>query len=139
MTQRVGWERVVKVGDKGSAATAILESAVNIDIGSDDTFTDGTIRGNGAAVPKKVENLVQRGKTPTFSFHYDEDDVQQALLLTAYDDGEPVAILIQRSVSGDIEFDGDCFLEMTSPGELAGGMEVEVTCHPTRKGGRVWS
>jgi hypothetical protein len=98
MTQRVGWERVVKVGDKGSAATAILESAVNIDI-----------------------------------------DVQQALLLTAYDDGEPVAILIQRSVSGDIEFDGDCFLEMTSPGELAGGMEVEVTCHPTRKGGRVWS
>ena len=137
--KRAGWERVLKYGAAGAAASTIVETATDVDLDTGPGFESTITRGDGSALPKETEQPVSLSSSPSFKFRYKDGDATQAALIAAARTGAAVAILILRMLGGETEFDGDCYLEMSSPGPLTGGMEVSVTCHPTDDEGRAWT
>lgn len=138
--KRAGWERKIYRGTAGStAATHIDTHVVNINITHSHEYNETTDRGDGTAVPKMTEQLVKMQTEITFSMLYEDSEAHMVALLAAAQAGTVLAFKIERRASGVVEFDGDCYIDYSSPGELTGGQEVEFTLHPTDDGGRDWS
>jgi hypothetical protein len=141
MAKRSGWERMVYRDTAGSAAaTLITPNVVDVGMSNVPERWEATSRGDGTAVPKKVERIACLVKTPgPISMIYDENDTHMAALLTAADAGTAIAIKIIRRTGGATEFDGDVTLEYDAPGGLKEGQTVTFTLAPTDEAGRAWT
>ena len=66
---------------------------------------------------------------------YKSDDSNLATLIAAAqpDTKDLVALLVNRYSGGAVEFDGDCYIDMNSPGKLKDGMVVEFTGRPSNE------
>lgn len=139
MSVRAGWERMLYVGTAGSTAAVLVEDAkdVNLDPGSE--THDTTVRGDGTSVPKQTGNIHVLTRAVSFGFLYNDGVSPLDVILAAARAGTALAIKIVEYNGGDTEFDGDCFLSISSPGPIADGQNVEVTCTPTRSAGRTWT
>ena len=137
---RAGWERVLYYDSPGGAtATTILDHAVDINVDKTNEKTDTTDRGAGTSVPKGTEQTVKLVRSITFSYRYYDGSAVVADLLAAAETGTPIAILVNRYVGGEVEFDGDCIIDFTSPGGLTDGQLMDFTCSPSQDLGRNWS
>lgn len=138
--KRAGWERMIYRGAAGStAATQINTHVTDINITFGAEYNETTDRGAGSAVPKMMEQLVKQTCEITFTMQYEDSETHMAALLAAAQAGTPLAFKIIRHSGGSVEFDGDCYIDAESPGELSGGQDVNFTLHPTDDGGRDWS
>lgn len=136
---RAGYERQVYIGTAGSTASTQLTHVVDADVEKGNERMDETDRGDGSAIPKKHEAVVQRTRQVKFTYRYYDSDSNMTTLLAAMEAGTPLAIKVVRYASGTVEFDGDCTLDYSSPGPLTDGQVLEFTCMPTRSAGREWS
>lgn len=136
---RAGWERQVYIGTAGSTAGTQLTHVVDCAVEKGVERVDETDRGDGSAIPKKHDMVVQRTRQITFSYRYYDSDSNMTTLLAALHAGTPIALYVLRYASGTVEFDGDVTLDYSSPGPLTDGMVIEFTCMPTRQSGREWS
>jgi hypothetical protein len=138
--KRAGWERKIYRGTAGStAATQIDTHVTDINISHGNEYNETTDRGDGTAVPKMTEQLVKMTAEITFTMQYEDSEAHMVALLAAAQAGTVLAFKVERRASGVTEFDGDCYLDYESPGELSGGQEVTFTLHPTDDGGRAWT
>jgi hypothetical protein len=138
--KRAGWERKIYRGTAGStAATQIDTHVTDINISHGNEYNETTDRGDGTAVPKMTEQLVKMTAEITFTMQYEDSEAHMVALLAAAQAGTVLAFKIERRASGVTEFDGDCYIDYESPGELSGGQEVTFTLHPTDDGGRAWT
>jgi hypothetical protein len=138
--KRAGWERKIYRGTAGStAATHIDTHVTDINISHGNEYNETTDRGDGTAVPKMTEQLVKMQAEITFTMNYEDSEAHMVALLAAAQAGTVLAFKLERRLSGVVEFDGDCYIDYESPGELTGGQEVNFTLHPTADGGRAWS
>ena len=138
--KRAGWERKIYRGTAGSTASTHIDTHVgNIDISHSNEYNETTDRGDGSAVPKMTEQLVKHVAAITFTMWYEDSQDDMVALLAAAQAGTALAFKVERRASGVTEFDGDCYIDYESPGELTGGQEVTFTLHPTDDGGRDWS
>lgn len=138
--KRAGWERIIYRGTAGStAATQINTHVGDINITHSNEYNETTDRGDGSAVPKMTEQLVKQSAEITFTMQYEDSEAHMVALLAAAQAGTVLAFKIIRRSGGVTEFDGDCYVDYESPGELSGGQEVTFTLHPTDDGGRDWS
>lgn len=131
-----GYQRRVKVGTAGSTPTTILENATDIDVQGGNERTDTTTRGDSLSVPIHTEHVVQLNRTVSFKVRYNPNDTLTAQLIAAEKAGADIAIKVERLVSGEVEFNCDCTLNLNSPGPLAGGMELEFEAIPSRDSDR---
>lgn len=136
---RAGYERQVYIGAAGSTASTQLTHVVDADVDKGVERADETDRGDGSAIPKKHEMVVQRTRQIKFTYRYYDSDTNMDTLLAAVHAGTALAVKIVRISSGDTEFDGDVTFDYSSPGPLTDGMVVEFTGNPTRSAGREWS
>jgi len=138
--KRAGWERKIYRGTAGTTATTHIDTHVgDINITHSHEYNETTDRGDGSAVPKNVEQLVALSAEISFTMQYEDSEAHMVALLAAAQAGTVLAFKIERKASGVTEFDGDCYLDYESPGELKGGQMVTFTLHPTDDGGRDWS
>lgn len=136
---RAGYERQVFIGTAGSTAATQLLHVVDADVEKGNERADETDRGDGSAIPKKHEMVVQRTRQVKWTYRYYDSDANMTTLLAALHAGTPIAVLINRYASGTVEFDGDVTLDYSSPGPLTDGQVLEFTGMPTRAAGREWS
>jgi len=133
--KRKGHEMVVYYGTAGStASTQIDDNVVDVDPGGADfDFVDMPSRGDGSAVPQMDEYPVKKNSQPSFSMTYHDGDTHMTALLAAADANPPVgkAFKFLRVASGEVAFDGDCWIKYSSPGPLSDGQTVEFELHPT--------
>ncbi len=138
--KRVGHEMTLyRDAASATATTLVTPNVVDIDPGGGQhDYVDLPTRGSGTTIPKMDEIPVKKNSAPTFSMIYKDGDAHIADLMAAADADPPVgrAIKIERTVGGEVAFDGDCFLDYSSPGPLADGQTVEFVCHPTSCYGR---
>ena len=138
--KRKGHEMWVYYGTAGTtAATHIDANVVDADPGGADfDFVDLPDRGDGTAVPQMDECPVKKNSQPTFSMIYHDGDANMTALLAAADANPPVgkAFKFLRIASGEVAFDGDCWIKYSSPGAIADGQTVEFELHPTSAYGR---
>ncbi|MBC8869196.1 MAG: hypothetical protein H8E44_07250 [Planctomycetes bacterium] len=138
--KRAGWERMLYRGASGStAATAIDANVRDINVNTGPEFNETTDRGAGTNLPKNTEQAVALNCELTFTMIYKDTDANMIALLASARTGSVLAYKVVRISGGETEFDGDGYIEFTSPGPLKGGMEVEFTVHPTDDGGRAWT
>ncbi len=138
--KRAGWERKIYRGTAGStAATHIDTHVTDINLTHGNEYNETTDRGAGTAVPKMTEQLVKQVAAITFSMQYEDAEAHMVALLAAAQAGTPLAFKVERRLSGVTEFDGDCYIDYDSSGELSAGQDVSFTLHPTDDGGRDWS
>lgn len=136
---RKGYERIVYIGTAGTTAATQLLHVIDCDVDKGVERTDETDRGDGSAIPKKHEMVVQRNRRVRFTYRYYDSDTNLATILAAQEAGTSIALKVIRYTSGTVEFNGDVTVDYSSPGPLTGGMEIEITCVPTRDAGREWS
>ena len=133
--KRKGHEMTVFYGTAGSTAgTQISANVVDADPGGADfDFVDLPSRGDGSALPVMDEYPVKKNSQPTFSMIYHDGDSHMTALLAAADANPPVgkAFAFYRVASGELAFDGDCWIKYSSPGAIADGQTVEFELHPT--------
>lgn len=138
--KRKGHEMIVYYGTAGStAATHIDANVVDVDPGGADfDFVDLPSRGDGTALPLMDEYPVKKNSQPTFSMIYHDGDSHMTALLAAADANPPVgkAFKVLRVASGEVAFDGDCWIKYSSAGAIADGQTVEFELHPTSAYGR---
>lgn len=138
--KRKGHEMTVWHGTAGTTAdTQIDVNVIDADPGGADfDFVDLPDRGDGSALPQMDEYPVKKNSQPTFSMVYKDGDANMTALLAAADTNPPVgkAFKFFRVASGEVAFDGDCWLKYSSPGPLADGQTVEFELHPTTAYGR---
>ena len=138
--KRKGHEMVVYYGTAGSlASTHIDDNVVDVDPGGADfDFVDLPDRGDGTTVPQMDEYPVKKNSQPTFSMIYHDSDNNMTALLATADANPPVgkAFRFLRVASGEVAFDGDCWIKYSSPGAIAEGQTVEFELHPTSAYGR---
>jgi hypothetical protein len=138
--KRKGHEMAVWYGTAGTTAgTHISDNVVDADPGGADfDFVDLPDRGDGTTVPQMDEYPVKKNSQPTFSMIYHDSDANMTALLAAADANPPVgkAFKFYRIVSGEVAFDGDCWIKYSSPGAIADGQTVEFELHPTSAYGR---
>jgi len=139
--KRAGWERMIYRDAAGTdPATTLIDTHVNdINITHSHEYNETTDRGDGTAVPKKSEQLVKFVAEITFTMQYEDAEAHMVALLAASQAGTPLSFMVKRRNGGVVEFDGDCYIDYESPGELAGGQEVSFTLRPTEDGGRKWT
>ncbi len=138
--KRAGWERKIYRGTAGSTAATHIDTHVgDINITHSHEYNETTDRGDGSAVPKMTQQLVKQSAEITFTMQYEDSESHMVALLAASQAGTPLAFKLERIASGVTEFDGDCYIDYESPGELSGGQVVTFTLHPTDDGGRDWS
>jgi len=131
-----GFERQVYYDAPGATATVKLLHVVKADVTGGNVRTETTDRGDGLSVPVHTEQVVQLDKKVSFSCRYFSDDAGVADLIVAADNGDDIAIKIVRYNGGPTEFDGDVTLNMSSPGGLTDGMEIEFECIASQDSGR---
>jgi hypothetical protein len=131
-----GYQRRLMVGTAGSTPTAILENATDIDVQGSNTRTDTTTRGDSLSVPIHTEHVVQLNRTVSFKVRYEVGDTLTAQLIAAEKTGADIAIKVERVSSGEVEYNCDSTLNLTSSGPLAGGMELEFEAIPSRDSDR---
>lgn len=137
---RAGWERKIYIGTAGSTAATLLNKGVtDVDIQKTPDKEETTDRGDGSAVPRKHYQVVARDCEVKWKQRYWDGDANLNTVLAAAEAGTGLAIKVERIASGEVEFDGDCIVEMNSPGPLSGGMEIEFTAVPTQDYGRQWA
>lgn len=136
---RKGYERKVYIGTAGSTASTQLLHVIDANVTKGVERADETDRGDGSAIPKKHEMVVQRTREITFSYRYYDSDSNMSTLIAAMEAGTSLAIKVERYASGEVEFDGDVTLDYSSPGPLTDGQVIEFTCMPTRDAGREWA
>jgi hypothetical protein len=137
---RAGWERKIYRGAVGGTAATHIDTHVgDINITHGNEYNETTHRGDGTEVPKKVEQLVKQVAEITFTMQYEDSEAHMVALLAAAQAGAALAFKIERRNTGVTEFDGDCYIDQESSGELSGGQNVSFTLHPTGDHGRVWS
>ncbi len=138
--KRKGHEMVVYYGTAGTtAATHIDVNLVDADPGGADfDFVDLPDRGDGTALPLVDEYPVKKNSQPTFTMIYKDSETNVDALLAAADANPPVgkAFKFLRIVSGEVAFDGDCWIKYSSPGAIADGQTIEFELHPTSAYGR---
>jgi hypothetical protein len=138
--KRAGWERKIYRDAAGATATTHIDTHVtDINVANPPEYFETTDRGDGTAVPKMEEQLVKQVANITFTMQYEDGEAHMAALLAASQAGTPLAFLVERHLAGVVEFDGDCYIDYDSPGELSSGQTVDFTLHPTSDGGRKWS
>jgi len=133
--KRKGHEMVVYWGTAGSTATTHIDANV-VDVdpgGADFDFVDLPGRGDGTGIPQMDEYPVKKNSQPTFSMIYHDGDTNMTSILGYADSNPPVglAFKFQRVASGEVAFDGDCWIKYSSPGAIADGQMVEFELHPT--------
>jgi hypothetical protein len=133
--KRKGHEMVVYYGTAGStASTQIDANVVDADPGGADfDFVDLPDRGDGSALPLMDEYPVKKNTQPSFSMIYHDSDANMTALLAAADANPPVgkAFKYLRVASGEVAFDGDCWIKYSSAGAISEGQTVEFELHPT--------
>lgn len=138
--KRKGHEMAVYRDAAGATATTLITpNVVDIDPGGADfDFVDLPTRGAGTGLPQMDECPVKRNSQPTFSMIYKDGDAHVDALLATADADPPVglAFKFERTVGGEVAFDGDCFVKYTSPGAIADGQTIEFELHPTSAYGR---
>ncbi len=138
--KRMGHEMVVYYGTAGTtAATHIDSNLVDADPGGADfDFVDLPDRGDGTALPQMDEYPVKKNTAPTFSMVYEDSETNILALMAAADSNPPTgkAFKFLRKASGEVAFDGDCWIKYSSPGAIADGQTVEFELHPTKAYGR---
>ena len=138
--KRAGWERMIYRDAAGATATTLIGTHVgDIGITHGNEYNETTDRGDGTTAPKKTEQLVKFAAELTFTMQYEDAEAHMVALLAASQAGTPLAFMVKRRNGGVLEFDGDCYIDYESPGELTGGQEVTFTLHPTDDGGRGWT
>lgn len=140
--KRMGHEMAVYYGTAGTTATTQIDKHL-IDAdpgGADFDFVDLPDRGDGSGLPHMDEYPVKKNIAPTFSMVYEDSETHITALLAAADANPPTgkAIKFERTVSGEVAFDGDCWLKYSSPGAIGDGQTVEFECHPTEAYGRTF-
>ncbi len=137
---RSGWERRLFIGVAGAtAATHVAQGVQDLDVSKPHELTETTDRGDSSEVPRKHETVVGRSAEIKWKQRYWDGDANLNTIIAAAETGEGIAIKVDRYVGGELEFDGDCIVEMSSPGPLKGGMDVEFTARPTQDYGRQWA
>jgi len=138
--KRKGHEMVVYYGTAGSTATTkITPNVVDADPGGADfDYVDLPSRGDGTGIPVIDEYPVKKNSQPTFSMIYYDGDAHVTAILAAADANPPVglAFMFERTLSGEVAFDGDCWIKYSSPGAIADGQTIEFELHPTSAYGR---
>lgn len=138
--KRKGHEMTVWYGTAGTTAdTQITANLVDADPGGADfDYVDLPDRGDGSALPQMDEYPVKKNSQPTFTMTYHEGDSNMTELLSRADSDPPVgkAFKFFRIASGEVAFDGDCWIKYSSPGAIADGQTVEFELHPTTAYGR---
>ena len=133
--KRKGHEMTVWYGTAGSTAdTQIDANVVDVDPGGADfDFVDVPDRGDGSGIPLVDEFPVKKNSQPSFSMVYHDGDSNMTTLLAAADANPPVgkAFKFVRVASGEVAFDGDCWIKYSSPGAISDGQTVEFELHPT--------
>lgn len=138
--KRAGWERRIYRDAAGATATTHIDTHVtDINVAGSNEYNETTDRGAGTAVPKMTEQLVKQVAEITFTMQYEDSEAHMVALLAASQAGTPLAFKVERRNGGVTEFDGDCYIDYDSPGELSAGQDVSFTLHPTDDGGRDWS
>ena len=132
-----GYKRRIFYGTAGTTAATLIEDAVDIDVTGANSRFDTTVRGDSLSVPIHTEGVDQLNRTVSFGMRYDPDDATTANLIAAEKTGAGVAIKVERASGGEVEYDGDVTLNLTSPGPLVGGMDLTFECVPSRDYGRV--
>lgn len=131
-----GYKRQLFIGTAGSTAGTQILNATDIDVAGGNQRIDTTVRGDSLSVPKHTEQVVQLQRDVSFKVRYKSDDTNVAALIAAEKTGADIAIKVLRKAGGEVEFDGDVTLNLTSPGPLAGGMELEFEAIASRDSGR---
>ena len=140
MAKTRGWERMLYYGTVGStAATPVTAGLTDIQVNVSGEYYESTDRGAGTTLPKKTESVVCNVAEVTFSGFYDSTNAPIVALIAAARTKTAKAIKVVRKSGGETEFDGDCYLDMSSPGALKDGMPIEFTAHPTDDGARAWT
>jgi hypothetical protein len=137
---RAGWERKLYIGTAGStAATQLTQGVTDVDVQKPKERASTTDRGDGSAVPREHQQVVGRSAEVKWKQRYYDSDSNLNTIIAAAESGAGLAIKVERYDSGEVEFDGDCTIDMNSPGPIAGGMEIEFTAIPTKDYGREWA
>ncbi len=139
--KRVGHEMTIYRGPADGTVADVLITPNVVDIdpgGGSHDYVDLPGRGNGTTIPKMDEYPVKKNSAPTFSMVYKDGDTHVNALLATADADPPVglAFMIERTLSGEKAFDGDCWVDYSSPGPIADGQTIEFTLHPTSAYGR---
>jgi hypothetical protein len=130
-SKRASWEKKLYRGTAGStAATQIDEKLVDLTFNAGPEFTDDGDRGDGSALPQGSEMPVKMVvKEFSFSMRYKDGEAHVLACLAASRAGTAIALKVERYASGTVEFDGDAYLEDSSPGGIEDGQTIEFTAH----------
>lgn len=131
---RASYERQLLIGTAGTTANTLVDAGISdLDIEKPKTRAETTHRGSGASVPRESNLVVKLSCQITFTMRYKDEDTNTQTLLAAADTGTPVAMVVKRISTGEVEFDGDVTLDQSSPGPLEGVQDIEFTAFPTNE------
>ncbi len=136
---RAGWERQVHYDNtSGSTATTQLTHVVDADVNITHETYDNSDRGDGSAIPKGSQQVVQVKCEITLTMRYHDSDTNIANLIAHARAGTTFALKVTRRSGGSVEFDGDVQATLDHPGKLTEGQLMTFACTPNTDD-RAWS
>lgn len=132
--KRRGFEKLLYYGVAGSTAATQVINATDVDHKVGTEKADVTVRGS-SGVPQKGQRVTQLAPEVSWKMMVDTTDSTLLALLSAADQGTPVALKVMNASGQQTLLDGDFILEHDYSGPLAGAQEVSFTalnCTDTR-------
>ncbi len=137
---RAGWERQVHYDNTpGSTATTQLTTGLvdaNVNV-THETYKT-TDRGNGSAIPKGSQQVVEVNCEVTLTMRYHDGVTDITNIIAHARAGTTFALLATRRSGGLVEFDGDVQATLDHPGPLTEGQLMTFVCTPNNDS-RDWS
>ena len=135
MADKSGYQGIIYYGAAGSTAATQLTNVEDLNYNVEPEKVETTVRGDGSAVPVKIEDVVALGATITWAMFHKASDTALTALIAASRTGAAVAIRTKAYSSG-LGFDGDCTLSISHEMTLKGQSKFNFTATPTDSGGR---
>lgn len=135
MADKSGYHGQILYGSAGSTAGTLLTNVEDLNYDTEPEKVETTVRGNGSAVPIKVEDVVAIGAIITWAMFLKTGDTALTALIAAARAGAAVAIRTKSYASG-LGFDGDCTLSVSHEKTLKGASKFNFTATPTDSAGR---
>ena len=137
MANKSGYQGLLYYGTAGTTASTLLTNVEDLNYDTEQERVETTTRGDGTAIPKKVEDVVALGCTITWSMFNKTTDNELIALIAAARTGTAVALRTKSWASG-LGFDGDCHVSVTHEMTLKGASKFNFTASPTDTAGRTW-
>jgi len=138
MANKSGYQGLLYHGTAGTTAATLITNCEDLNYDTEQEKVETTTRGDGTAIPKKVEDVVALGATITWSMFLKTTDTSLTTLVAAARTGTAVAIRTKSYDTG-LGFDGDCNISVTHEMTLKGASKFNFTATPTDTAGRAWS